>query len=98
MALYAAGYSLRWDLSTVPYNNATVRIAQRDNQARVRELYQIAADACKAVIEKKENGLLSDYDQIFRDLALKKFNKETMFEYGWYGDKNFSADVRTRLY
>lgn len=48
VALYAAGYSLRWDLSTVPYNNATVRIAQRDNQARVRELYQIAADACKA--------------------------------------------------
>lgn len=28
-------------------------------------------------------------------LPLKKFNKETMFEYGWYGDKNFSADVRT---
>lgn len=95
VALYAAGYSLRWDLSTIPYNNSTVRIAQRDDQARIRELYQIAADACFAVINHGENDLLDNYDQLFRDLALKQFNEETMLEYGWYGGKAQAIDCRT---
>lgn len=93
VAMYAAGYSLRWDLNTVPYNAGTVRIAQRDDAKRIRELYQIAADACKAVIDQNENELVDDYDQLFRDLACKKFNKETMLEYGWYS--THSVDVRT---
>lgn len=93
VALYAAGYSLRWDLSTVPYNKSSVKIAKRDDQARVRELLQIAADASAAVIARNENHLLSDYDQVFRDLALKQYNDESMLEYGWYGPN--SVDVRT---
>lgn len=93
VALYAAGYSLRWDLDKVPYDNSTVRIAQRDDQARVRELYQIASKACSDVITHGENDLVDNYDQLFRDLALKQFNKETMFEYGWYGAQ--SIDCRT---
>ncbi len=93
VALHAAGYSLRWDLSTVPYNQSTVRIAKRDDAARVRELLQIAADAAEAVIQRNENQLLSDYDQVFRDLALKQYNNESMLEYGWYGPN--SVDVRT---
>lgn len=93
VALYAAGYSLRWDLSTVPYDASTCRIAQRDDQTRIRELYQIAADACKAVITKGENSLLEDYDEIFRDLGNQRYNNETMFEFGWYGAN--SSDVRT---
>lgn len=93
VALHAAGYSLRWDLNTVPYNKSTVKIAQRDDATRVRELYKIAADACAAVIAQKENSLLGDYDQVFRDLALKHYNNETMLEYGWFGVN--SPDVRT---
>ena len=93
VALHAAGYSLRWDLNTVPYDKSTVKIAQRDDAARVKGLYQIAADACAAVIAKNENSLLSDYDQVFRDLAVKQYNNETMLEYGWYGSQ--SPDVRT---
>lgn len=93
VALYAAGYSLRWDLNTVPYDKSTVKIAKREDAARVRELLQIAADACAAVINKKENTLLDDYDKVFRDLAVKEYNNETMFEYGWYGPN--SIDVRT---
>ncbi|MDE6378633.1 MAG: RagB/SusD family nutrient uptake outer membrane protein, partial [Duncaniella sp.] len=93
VALYAAGYSLRWDLDKVPYDNSTVRIAQRDDQARINELYQIAAKACSDVITHGENDLVGNYDQLFRDLALKQFNKETMFEYGWYGAN--SIDCRT---
>lgn len=93
VALYAAGYSLRWDLNTVPYNKSTVRIAQRDDAARVQQFYQIAADACKAVIDKGENGLLENYDQIYRDLSNQQYNKETMLEYGWYSTNG--VDVRT---
>lgn len=93
VALYAAGYSLRWDLNTVPYDASTVRIAQRDDQNRIKELYQIAADACYAVIQQNENGLLADYDQIFRDLSNQQYNNETMLEYGWYSTNG--PDVRT---
>lgn len=93
VALYAAGYSLRWDLSKVPYDASTVKIAQRSDANRVRELYQIAADACKAVIDKNENVLLDDYDQIFRDLGNQRYNNETMLEYGWYSTNG--PDVRT---
>lgn len=85
VALYAAGYSLRWDLNTVPYDRSTVKIAQREDTERIRELYQIAADACKAVIGHGKNDLLDDYDQIFRDLANQTYNEETMFEFGSYG-------------
>ncbi|MDU1905876.1 MAG: RagB/SusD family nutrient uptake outer membrane protein [Dysgonomonas sp.] len=93
VALHAAGYSLRWDLSTVPYNAGSVKIAQRDDATRIRELYQIAADACAAVISKNENSLLENYDQVFRDLALKQYNNETILEYGWFGSN--ASDVRT---
>lgn len=93
VALYAAGYSLRWDLSTVPYSKGSVKIAQRDDATRIKALYQIAADACEAVITQNENALLSNYDQVFRDLSLKQYNNESMLEYGWFGAN--SADVRT---
>lgn len=91
VALYAAGYSLRWDLDT--YDPASLHIARRADQARVRELNSIAANACKAVIDHKGNELVANYEQLFRDLALKQFNKETMLEYGWYGAN--SIDCRT---
>lgn len=93
VALYAAGYSLRWDLNTVPYDKATVKIAQRDDTERIRELYQIAADACKVVIVHGKNGLLDDYDQIFRDLGNQTYNEETIFEFGSYGPNG--TNVRT---
>jgi hypothetical protein len=93
VALYTAGYSLRWDLSTEPYDASTLKIAQRSDASRIKELYQIAADACKAVINKGENTLLADYDQLFRDLANQQYNNETMLEYGWYSTN--ATDVRT---
>ena len=93
VAWYAAGHSLRWNLDVVPYDASTVKIAQRSDANRIKELYQIAADACKAVIEKGENNLVANYDQLFRDLALKQYNNETMLEFGWYGSN--SPDVRT---
>ena len=93
VALYAAGYSLRWDLSTVPYDKNTVKLAQRSDAARIKELYRIAADACRAVIAQNENSLLPKYEQVFRDLLESKYNDESMFEYGQFG-KNVNG---TRL-
>ena len=47
---------------------------------RIRELYQIAADACKAVIDHgKKWSAWTDYDQIFRDLENQTYNEETIF-------------------
>ncbi len=85
VALYAAGYSLRWNLDTVPYDAGTLRIAKRDDAARVKELNKIAADACKAVIDRASFGLDNSYAQIFRDLMLGHYNKESILEQGQYG-------------
>ncbi len=85
VALYAAGYSLRWNLDTVPYDAGTLRIAKRDDAARVKELNKIAADACKQVIDRHSFELSGSYEQIFRDLLLGNYNKESMLEQGQYG-------------
>ena len=84
LALYAAGYSLRWDLNS--YSAGSVQLAQRSDANRIRELYQIASDACKAVIDRKENSLLPGYETVFRDLVNNRYNNETMLEYGQYGN------------
>lgn len=89
VALYAAGYSLRWDLNT--YDPGSVKMAQREDAARIKELYGIARDACKAVVDRGENDLI-DYETVFRDLVNGRYNKESMLEYGQYGnDVNGSA-------
>lgn len=84
-ALYAAGYSLRWDLSQTPYDPSTVKLSQRADKARIQELYQIAADACNAVISQGENHLQPTYEQVFRDLVEGNYNDESMLEYGQFG-------------
>ncbi len=91
ISLYAAGYSLRWDLNT--YDPTTVKMAQRSNQARIKELYEIAADACKAVIDKKENSLMPKYETVFRDILEKKFDNETMLQIGQYSSQVNSYNV-----
>lgn len=83
VALHAAGYSLRWDLSATPYANA--QLTRRADAARITELYTIAQNACKRVMDEGGNLLLPSYDQLYRDLATKKYNKETIWEFGMYG-------------
>src|SRR5690606_1385498 len=85
-ALYAAGYSLRWDLAS--YAPGSVQLARRSDTQRIQALYEIARDACKAVVDRGENDLV-DYESIFRDLVNGKYNKESMFEYRQKGaDRN----------
>lgn len=88
VCLYAAGYSLRWDLET--YSTSSKRLAKRPDEARVRELYQIASDACAAVIDRGENSLVASFEEVFRDLSNGRFNNESMLEYGQYGP-NFNG-------
>lgn len=83
VALYAAGYSLRWDLDT--YSTSSLKIAKRDDAARVKELNKIAMDACKAVIDRKSYSLEADFDQVFRKLVNGEYSSETMLEQGKYG-------------
>lgn len=91
VALYAAGYSLRWDLTS--YSAGSVKIAQRPDINRIKELYKIAADACKAVIDRGENSLLPSYENVFRDLINGRYNNESMLEFGQYGADNNSSAV-----
>mgnify|MGYP000343945571 FL=1 len=65
-ALYAAGYALHWDLNT--YDKSTLQMRRPLDESRVRKLYTIADEACKAVISKGENSLLSKYEDVFRAL------------------------------
>ena len=56
VALYAAGYSLRWDLET--NDPSTMKMGQRDDAARIRELYQIADKACEDVLSSSSVSLV----------------------------------------
>ncbi len=78
-ALYAGGYSLRWDLET--NDPATLKVGRRSDDARVRELYQIANDACKEIISHGENSLV------------QASNGMSGFQYMWYNfcQRNFSS-------
>ena len=83
IALHAAGYSLRWDLAT----GGNMGMRTRDDQQRITELYQIARNACAAVMEKEgsEHYLLDDYEQVFKDPHNKVYNAENIWELGNYG-------------
>ncbi|NDW12982.1 RagB/SusD family nutrient uptake outer membrane protein [Bacteroides sp. 214] len=78
VALYAGGYSLRWDLETL--DPSTMKMSRRSDDARVRELYQIADAACAAVIAQNENKLIQSK------------NGKSGFEHLWYNfcQRNFS--------
>lgn len=79
IALYAGGYSLRWNLET--NDPSSLLMSRRSDNARVQELYQIANDACQAVISRKENSLVQAQ------------GNKSGFEYLWYNfcQRNFSA-------
>ena len=83
IALHAAGYSLRWDLET--HDPASLRLAPRSDEARRTELYRIARDACKAIMDHGENDLLDNYADIFKHVHNKEYDAETILQLGNYG-------------
>ncbi|QEC71890.1 RagB/SusD family nutrient uptake outer membrane protein [Arachidicoccus ginsenosidivorans] len=84
VALYAAGYSLRWDLNT--YAAGSVKLSKRADAGKIKQLYQIASDAADKVIKQGENALLPSFETVFRNLVQGKYDNETMLEYGQYGN------------
>lgn len=79
LALYAGGYSLRWNLET--NDPATLKMARRDDATRVKELYQIADNACFQIINHRSNSLVQAHEDM------------SGFQYLWYNhcQRNFAA-------
>lgn len=79
LALYAGGYSLRWNLKT--NDPATLKMARRDDATRVKELYQIADNACFQIINHGSNSLVQAHEDM------------SGFQYLWYNhcQRNFAA-------
>ncbi|WP_308993314.1 RagB/SusD family nutrient uptake outer membrane protein [Mariniflexile litorale] len=79
IALYAGGYSLRWNLET--NDPGSLMMARRSDNTRVRELYQIANDASESIISRNVNALVQAQ------------GGKSGFEYLWYNfcQRNFSA-------
>ncbi len=62
ICLHAGGYSLRWDLET--NDPATLHMGTREDQARIREIYTIADNALKSVINQNENYLIQSDNEM----------------------------------
>ena len=96
IALYAAGYSLRWDLST----GAPGTMSRRSDATRVRELYQIADNAAAAVITGGTASLVqaqggkSGFETMWFNFCQRKFavsNPEMLWHIAEYGPNTNSA-------
>jgi len=86
VALYAGGYSLRWNLET--NDPSTLLMSRRSDAGRVQELYQIANSACQAVINQNENSLVQAQ------------GAKSGFEYLWFNfsQRNFAATKNEMLW
>lgn len=96
VALYAAGYSLRWELNT---SNPGV-VSRRSDNARVRELYQIADAACAAVINGGSKSLVqsqggkSGFEALWYNFDRRNFgavNSEMIWQIASLGQNTNSA-------
>jgi hypothetical protein len=86
MCLHAAGYSLRWDLSSDDGKTSLqCRMAQRDDPMRIDELYRMAREQTALVIASGEYNLNPSYEQVFRSTMtfVNDPYGENMFEIGF---------------
>lgn len=96
IALYAAGYSLRWDLNT----GAAGTMSRRPDNARVQQLYQIADAAALAVINGgtaslvQSQGGKSGFEAMWFNFCQRKFgvsDPEMLWHIAEYGPNTNSA-------
>lgn len=96
IALYAAGYSLRWDLNT----GSPGTMSRRPDNARVQQLYQIADAAAAAVINGGTNTLVqaqggkSGFEAMWFNFCQRKFgvsDPEMLWHISEYGPNTNSA-------
>lgn len=90
IALYAAGYSLRWPLNT----STPGTMSRRPDNARVQQLYQIADNALAAVINggghslMQGSGTKSGFENLWFNFCrrnLSAVNNEIMWQIAQYG-------------
>lgn len=105
IALHAGGYSLRWDLAT--NDPSTLKVSRRPDDARVTELYKIADDACRQIIERGENSLvqasasMDAFQNLFYNYCQRNFgvtDTEVMWHLAQYGtttNSNFNIYAQT---
>lgn len=93
ICLHAAGWSLRWNLET--NDPASLHMARRDDEARIREIYTIADKALESVISRNENSLvqgdnkMSGFQKLFFNFCQRQFgevSKEMMWSIARLGE------------
>ncbi len=80
LCLHAAGYALRWDLDA---QSPTANLAKRNDPARIRELYEVAHEQCRIIMQSGEHKLNPSFENVFRttmELKPDKTYGESMFE------------------
>lgn len=96
IALYAAGYSLRWELNT----SSPGIMSRRPDNARVQQLYQIADAAALSVINAGTNSLVqaqggkSGFEALWFNFDRRNFsavNQEMLWHIASYGPNTNSA-------
>lgn len=96
IALYAAGYSLRWDLNT----GGAGTMSRRSDNSRVQQLYQIADAAAASVINGGTNSLVqaqggkSGFEALWFNFDRRNFaavNQEMLWHIAEYGPNTNSA-------
>ncbi|MEG2333501.1 RagB/SusD family nutrient uptake outer membrane protein [Chryseobacterium sp.] len=91
IALYAAGYSLRWDLNT----GAAGTMSRRPDNARIQQLYQIADAAAASVVNGGTNsGGKSGFENLWFNFCRRNFsavNQEMLWHIAEYGPNTNSA-------
>lgn len=96
IALYAAGYSLRWDLNT----GLAGTMSRRADNNRVQQLYQIADAAAASVINAGTNSLVqaqggkSGFEALWFNFDRRNFaavNQEMLWHIAEYGPNTNSA-------
>ncbi|WP_312177541.1 RagB/SusD family nutrient uptake outer membrane protein [Chryseobacterium sp.] len=96
IALYAAGYSLRWDLNT----GSAGTMSRRPDNSRVQQLYQIADAAAASVINAGTNSLVqaqggkSGFEALWFNFDRRNFaaiNQEMLWHIAEYGPNTNSA-------
>lgn len=85
VALHAAGKSLRWDLET--NSPSSMKMATRSDESRIRELYTIARDQTKQIMEKGIHKLNPSFENIWKNICNYRMDaeyNENIFELGFY--------------
>ena len=86
ICLYAAGYSLRWDLENP--TPASRRMARINDENRIRELYTIARDQCHEIMMSGVHKLTPSYEDIWvkyiGGYLMNNTERENIFELGFF--------------